>query len=99
MTNLVKGHGEKGRLHIKPDLGIDLGMPTGVLSKLGDKVSWQNKEMYRVLDHVQRVAEEPPPRPHTLRGSSRSNQRASLPMPRSASIVSVSSKPKYAFII
>ncbi|MCP4630066.1 MAG: uridine kinase, partial [bacterium] len=31
------------------NIGIDLGMPTGVLSKLGDKVSWQNAEMLTVL--------------------------------------------------
>ncbi|MDD4073628.1 MAG: uridine kinase [Desulfobacterales bacterium] len=30
-------------------IGIDLGMPPGVLSKLGDKVAWQNAEMLSVL--------------------------------------------------
>jgi len=31
------------------NIGVDLGMPTGVRSKLGDKVSWQNAEMLSVL--------------------------------------------------
>lgn len=44
---LMTGGGTRAR-HIY-NIGIDLGMPTGVLSKLGDKVSWQNAEMLAVL--------------------------------------------------
>ena len=44
---LMTGGGTRAR-HIY-NIGIDLGMPTGVLSKLGDKVSWQNAEMLSVL--------------------------------------------------
>src|SRR5512138_209207 len=36
---LMTGGGTRAR-HVY-SIGIDLGMPTGVLSKLGDKVSWQ----------------------------------------------------------
>jgi molybdenum storage protein len=44
---LMTGGGTRAR-HVY-NIGIDLGMPTGVLSKLGDKVSWQNAEMISVL--------------------------------------------------
>jgi len=44
---LMTGGGSRAR-HVY-SIGIDLGMPTGVLSKLGDKVSWQNAEMLSVL--------------------------------------------------
>ena len=44
---LMTGGGTRAR-HVY-SIGIDLGMPTGVLSKLGDKVSWQNAEMMTVL--------------------------------------------------
>lgn len=44
---LMTGGGTRAR-HVY-NIGIDLGMPTGVLSKLGDKVSWQNAEMLSVL--------------------------------------------------
>jgi molybdenum storage protein len=44
---LMTGGGTRAR-HVY-SIGIDLGMPTGVLSKLGDKVSWQNAEMLAVL--------------------------------------------------
>lgn len=44
---LMTGGGTRAR-HVY-NIGIDLGMPTGVLSKLGDKVSWQNAEMMSVL--------------------------------------------------
>ncbi len=44
---LMTGGGTRAR-HVY-NIGIDLGMPTGVLSKLGDKVSWQNAEMLFVL--------------------------------------------------
>jgi len=44
---LMTGGGARAR-HVY-NIGIDLGMPTGVLSKLGDKVSWQNAEMLSVL--------------------------------------------------
>ncbi|MGE0087285.1 MAG: uridine kinase [Desulfococcaceae bacterium] len=44
---LMTGGGTRAR-HVY-NIGIDLGMPTGVLSKLGDKVSWQNAEMLAVL--------------------------------------------------
>lgn len=44
---LMTGGGARAR-HVY-SIGIDLGMPTGVLSKLGDKVSWQNAEMISVL--------------------------------------------------
>lgn len=44
---LMTGGGTRAR-HVY-NIGIDLGMPTGVLSKLGDKVSWQNAEMIAVL--------------------------------------------------
>ena len=44
---LMAGGGTRAR-HVY-NIGIDLGMPTGVLSKLGDKVSWQNAEMLAVL--------------------------------------------------
>ena len=44
---LMTGGGTRAR-HVY-SIGIDLGMPTGVLSKLGDKVSWQNAEMISVL--------------------------------------------------
>lgn len=44
---LMTGGGTRAR-HIY-NIGVDLGMPTGVLSKLGDKVSWQNAEMLSVL--------------------------------------------------
>ena len=43
----MTGGGTRAR-HVY-SIGIDLGMPTGVLSKLGDKVSWQNAEMMTVL--------------------------------------------------
>lgn len=44
---LMTGGGTRAR-HVY-SIGVDLGMPTGVLSKLGDKVSWQNAEMVSVL--------------------------------------------------
>jgi molybdenum storage protein len=44
---LMTGGGTRAR-HVY-SVGVDLGMPTGVLSKLGDKVSWQNAEMLSVL--------------------------------------------------
>jgi molybdenum storage protein len=44
---LMTGGGTRARHAYS--IGIDLGMPTGVLSKLGDKVSWQNAEMLTVL--------------------------------------------------
>lgn len=44
---LMAGGGTRAR-HVY-SIGIDLGMPAGVLSKLGDKVSWQNAEMLTVL--------------------------------------------------
>jgi len=44
---LMTGGGTRAR-HVY-NLGVDLGMPTGVLSKLGDKVSSQNAEMISVL--------------------------------------------------
>jgi molybdenum storage protein len=44
---LMTGGGTRAR-HVY-SIGVDLGMPTGVLSKLGDKVSWQNAEMMSVL--------------------------------------------------
>ena len=44
---LMTGGGTRAR-HVY-SIGIDLGMPTGVLSKLGDKVSWQNAEMMSAL--------------------------------------------------
>ena len=44
---LMTGGGTRAR-HVY-SIGADLGMPTGVLSKLGDKVSWQNAEMLSVL--------------------------------------------------
>ena len=44
---LMTGGGSRAR-HVY-SIGIELGMPTGVLSKLGDKVSWQNAEMLSVL--------------------------------------------------
>ncbi|MEA2039627.1 MAG: uridine kinase [Thermodesulfobacteriota bacterium] len=44
---LMTGGGTRAR-HVY-NIGIDLGMPAGVLSKLGDKVSWQNAEMLSVL--------------------------------------------------
>jgi molybdenum storage protein len=43
----MTGGGTRAR-HVY-NIGIDLGMPTGVLSKLGDKISWQNAEMMSVL--------------------------------------------------
>ncbi len=44
---LMTGGGTRAR-HVY-NIGLGLGMPTGVLSKLGDKVSWQNAEMLSVL--------------------------------------------------
>ena len=44
---LMTGGGTRAR-HVY-NIGVDLGMPTGVLSKLGEKVSWQNAEMLSVL--------------------------------------------------
>ena len=44
---LMTGGGTRAR-HVY-NIGVDLGMPTGVLSKLGDKVSWQNAEMLSIL--------------------------------------------------
>ena len=44
---LMTGGGTRAR-HVY-SIGIDLGMPAGVLSKLGDKVAWQNAEMLSVL--------------------------------------------------
>ena len=54
---LMTGGGTRAR-HVY-SIGIDLGMPTGVLSKLGDKVSWQNAEMLSVL--LNRVQNAQPP--------------------------------------
>lgn len=44
---LMTGGGTRAR-HVY-NIGVSLGMPPGVLSKLGDKVSWQNAEMLSVL--------------------------------------------------
>lgn len=44
---IMTGGGTRAR-HVY-SIGAELGMPTGVLSKLGDKVSWQNAEMLSVL--------------------------------------------------
>ncbi|HOC39353.1 MAG TPA: uridine kinase [Thermodesulfobacteriota bacterium] len=44
---LMTGGGTRAR-HVY-NIGVDMGMPPGVLSKLGDKVSWQNAEMISVL--------------------------------------------------
>ena len=44
---LMTGGGTRAR-HVY-NIGVDFGMPTGVLSKLGDKVSWQNAEILSVL--------------------------------------------------
>ena len=44
---IMTGGGTRAR-HVY-NIGVDLGMPTGVLSKLGDKVSWQNAEMLAIL--------------------------------------------------
>lgn len=44
---LMTGGGTRAR-HVY-SIGVDMGMPPGVLSKLGDKVSWQNAEMISVL--------------------------------------------------
>ncbi|MBN2282453.1 MAG: uridine kinase [Deltaproteobacteria bacterium] len=44
---LMTGGGTRAR-HVF-SIGMDLGMPPGVLSKLADKVSWQNAEMVSVL--------------------------------------------------
>jgi molybdenum storage protein len=44
---LMTGGGTRAR-HVFT-IGIDMGMPTGVLSKLADKVSWQNAEILSVL--------------------------------------------------
>ncbi len=44
---LMTGGGTRAR-HVF-SIGVDLGMPSGVLSKLADKVSWQNAEMISVL--------------------------------------------------
>jgi molybdenum storage protein len=44
---LMTGGGTRAR-HVY-SIGVDLGMPPGVLSKLGDKVSWQNAEMLSAL--------------------------------------------------
>jgi molybdenum storage protein len=44
---LMTGGGTRAR-HVY-NIGVDMGMPTGVLSKLGDKVSWQNAEILSVL--------------------------------------------------
>lgn len=44
---LMTGGGTRAR-HVY-NIGVDLGMPTGILSKLGDKVSWQNAEMLAAL--------------------------------------------------
>ncbi len=44
---LMTGGGTRTR-HVF-SIGVDLGMPPGVLSKLADKVSWQNAEMISVL--------------------------------------------------
>lgn len=44
---LMTGGGTRAR-HVY-NIGIELGMPTGVLSKLGEKVSWQNAEIMSVL--------------------------------------------------
>jgi molybdenum storage protein len=39
---LMTGGGTRAR-HVY-SIGADLGMPTGVLSKLGDKMSWRNRD-------------------------------------------------------
>jgi molybdenum storage protein len=44
---VMTGGGTRAR-HVY-NIGVDLGMPTGILSKLGDKVSWQNAEMLSAL--------------------------------------------------
>jgi len=44
---LMTGGGTRSR-HVM-NIGVELGMPSGVLSKLADKVSWQNAEMISVL--------------------------------------------------
>lgn len=44
---LMTGGGTRTR-HVL-SIGVELGMPAGVLSKLADKVSWQNAEMMSVL--------------------------------------------------
>jgi molybdenum storage protein len=44
---LMTGGGTRAR-HVY-NIGVELGMPTGVMSKLGDKVSWQNAEMLSVI--------------------------------------------------
>lgn len=44
---VMTGGGTRAR-HVY-NIGVDLGMPTGILSKLGDKVSWQNAEMLAAL--------------------------------------------------
>ncbi|MBI9092516.1 MAG: uridine kinase [Desulfobacterium sp.] len=44
---IMTGGGTRAR-HVY-NIGVDLGMPTGILSKLGDKVSWQNAEMLSAL--------------------------------------------------
>lgn len=44
---LMTGGGTRAR-HVY-NIGVELGMPTGVLSKLGDKVASQNAEMLAVL--------------------------------------------------
>jgi len=44
---LMTGGGTRTR-HVL-SIGVELGMPAGVLSKLADKVSWQNAEMISVL--------------------------------------------------
>jgi len=44
---VMTGGGTRAR-HVY-SIGVDMGMPTGVLSKLGDKVSWQNAEILSVL--------------------------------------------------
>lgn len=61
MGKLIKEQDDKGCLHIHTPLlgetrarhiynsGVDLGMPTGVLSKLGDMVSSQNAVILSVL--------------------------------------------------
>jgi len=44
---LMTGGGSRAR-HVY-SIGVELGMPPGVLSKLGDKVSWQNAEILATL--------------------------------------------------
>ncbi|MDD2390213.1 MAG: uridine kinase [Desulfobacterales bacterium] len=44
---LMTGGGTRARHAYS--IGVDLGMPPGILSKMGDKVSWQNAEMLSVL--------------------------------------------------